>query len=216
MIITLKKIARLLRNVILLLLGINPSPRYWEKRGSEAFARTIDADGFGNLPLDFSERLLNRVKENIENAPRHRRILDFGCGTGRYLAFLENTLDQTTELYGIDMSLSTIENYARKTVSRAHVFSGIFWTNKELFEHFDVIYSYSVIQYIYPRNLRRLALRCAESLSTGGQVHLYFPVGRNFLEFIEYIRYLKYLPEKVESIFAEKGFRVISSGDHFQ
>jgi SAM-dependent methyltransferase len=96
------------------------------------------------------------------------RILDYGCGEGRSLPYLEHYFPEA-ELYGYDLSSASLE-IAAERVPRATLFSD--W-NEVAKLKFDVIIAANVFHHI-PIEMRQSALtQCGEVLVEGGQFFLF-------------------------------------------
>jgi cyclopropane fatty-acyl-phospholipid synthase-like methyltransferase len=95
-------------------------------------------------------------------------ILDFGCGAGRSLPYLDKHFPNA-ELWGYDVSCSSLK-VAKERVPRANLFSdwsAISGTN------FDAIISANVFHHIPPEQ-RQLALtQCWQALAQNGQMFLF-------------------------------------------
>jgi len=110
-----------------------------------------------------------------------RRLLDFGCGAGRSLAFLERYFPET-ELWGYDPSTASLEIAAQRA-PRARLAAE--W--EQLPAGFDVIFAANVFHHV-PLDERLPSLRrCREMLAPGGAVFLfehnpYNPLTRHVFE----------------------------------
>jgi len=96
------------------------------------------------------------------------RILDFGCGAGRSLPYLERHFP-AAELWGYDVSSASL-NVASECVPSARLFSD--W-RAAAGVHFDAIIAANVFHHI-PREQRASALaHCYDALDAGGQMFLF-------------------------------------------
>lgn len=96
------------------------------------------------------------------------RILDFGCGAGRSLPYL-NRFFPDAELWGYDVSPASLD-IAKERVPRANLFSD--WS-KAPEAGFDAIIAANVFHHI-PLYQRQLALtQCRHALAEGGQMFLF-------------------------------------------
>ena len=96
------------------------------------------------------------------------RILDFGCGAGRSLPYL-NQFFPDAELWGYDVSPASLD-MARDRVPRAKLFSD--WSVISG-AGFDAIIAVNVFHHI-PPDQRQLALtQCRYALTEGGQMFLF-------------------------------------------
>lgn len=107
--------------------------------------------------------MASRLGNHIPN-----RILDFGCGAGRGLPYLDRFFPKS-ELWGFDVSPASLE-FASERVPRAKLFSN--WTDiPDMF--FDVIIAANVFHHI-PKEQREIALsQCQRALVPGGQMFLF-------------------------------------------
>ncbi|MEX3954876.1 trans-aconitate 2-methyltransferase [Trinickia sp. EG282A] len=97
-----------------------------------------------------------------------RRILDFGCGAGRSLPYLERYFPNA-ELWGFDVSTDSLM-VARERVPAAHLFSD--WPQAASVR-FDAIIAANVFHHI-PRECRESALlQCYHALQTKGTMFLF-------------------------------------------
>ena len=123
---------------------------------------------------------------------------------------LERGLD--IELYGIDISKSTIDYYTTNSlkynvevgdISKARHFKSI---------NFNLVYSITVIEYIPFYLLNKAFKNIYSLLSKGGIFYLTFPHGRSIIDLIKnpgYTRYpISYIIKKLENI----GFIIQDSG----
>ena len=96
------------------------------------------------------------------------RILDFGCGAGRSLPYLDKYFPDA-ELYGYDLSCASLEIASRRT-PRARLFSD--WgeiTNLR----FDAIVAANVFHHIPDAQQQEALTQCREVLSENGQMFLF-------------------------------------------
>lgn len=96
------------------------------------------------------------------------RILDFGCGAGRSLPYLDQYFP-SAELWGYDVSLATLKVTAER-VPRAKLFAD--W-NVVTDMRFDVIIAANVFHHILPVQRQQVLARCYESLAAEGQMFLF-------------------------------------------
>lgn len=96
------------------------------------------------------------------------RILDFGCGSGRSLPFLDQYFPDA-ELWGYDVSPASLKIAAQR-VPRAKLFAD--W-NAIAEMHFDAIFAANVFHHI-PLEQRQQALtQCHHVLADNGQMFLF-------------------------------------------
>lgn len=110
-------------------------------------AGTVDADQFlrtGRQSADDFDQALGAVGRHLDG---FARILDFGCGSGRILLWLEQ-LAQRCELHGVDIDSEAV-TWAAEHLRYAHVSRS---TPTPPLEYpdgfFDLVYAYSVFTHI--------------------------------------------------------------------
>lgn len=96
------------------------------------------------------------------------RILDFGCGAGRSLPYLEQYFPDA-ELYGYDLSPASLEVAAKRT-PRARLFAD--WRGIAAMR-FDAIVAANVFHHIPPAQHRQALAQCREVLAENGQMFLF-------------------------------------------
>ncbi len=101
-------------------------------------------------------------------AAKPARILDFGCGAGRSLPYLDRYFPEA-ELWGYDVSPVSLEIAARRA-PRAKLFSD--WA-AIAGTRFDVIVAANVFHHIPPAQRQQILARCHESVSENGQMFLF-------------------------------------------
>lgn len=115
----------------------------------------------------FAEYKVALMSDRLKRNPPHR-ILDFGCGSGRSLPFLQVHFP-TSELWGYDVSLESLK-IAKSRVPQAHLFSE--WKSVSNVE-FDAIIAANVFHHI-PLKTRMSALRqCYNTLAEQGSLFLF-------------------------------------------
>jgi SAM-dependent methyltransferase len=141
----------------------------------EAIPDGFDEDGY------FAQYKVALVHRRLRDAPPVR-VLDFGCGAGRSLTYLEQYLPGA-ELWGFDVSTASLEIAARR-VPRARLVSE--WEALPR-AGFDAIFTANVFHHI-PVDERLAALRrCRGALAPGGSLFLfehnpYNPLTRHVFE----------------------------------
>jgi SAM-dependent methyltransferase len=100
------------------------------------------------------------------NKPAH--ILDYGCGAGRSLPYLEQYFPDA-ELYGYDLSSASLEIATERT-PRAKLFSD--W-NDIAATRFDAIVAANVFHHIPAAERRESLTQCRQVLAKGGQMFLF-------------------------------------------
>ena len=120
----------------------NPS-KYWETNGGEIY--------YNNFHSKEGDRNENYFLEYI-NKYKPKRIIDIGCGYGRYLKAIKNEYPGI-ELVGTDISKNQI-SFARKYLSDDSIKLQVNDTSKLKFRdnYFDLAYTYSLWAHIPPKN----------------------------------------------------------------
>ena len=120
----------------------NPS-KYWERNGGEIY--------YNNFHSKDGDRNENYFLEYI-NKYKPKRIIDIGCGYGRYLKAIKNEYPEI-ELVGTDISKNQI-SFARKYLSDESITLQVNDTSKLNFKdnYFDLAYTYSLWAHIPPKN----------------------------------------------------------------
>jgi SAM-dependent methyltransferase len=96
------------------------------------------------------------------------KILDFGCGTGRSLHFLERYFPDA-ELWGHDVSPASLEIAAQRA-PRAKLISD---RNAIPVEYFDAIIAANVFHHIHPDQRLQALVQCRSFLAGRGQMFLF-------------------------------------------
>jgi len=135
--------------------------RLYDRVLGEAIPESLNEDGyFAEYKIALMAKLLGDCKP--------ARILDYGCGAGRSLPYLEKNFPDA-ELFGYDLSTASLEIAAKHT-PRAKLFSD--W-NEIAAIRYDAIVAANVFHHI-PVDERRGALtQCRQVLAEGGQMFLY-------------------------------------------
>lgn len=163
------------------------------------------------------EMIVNEIKTLICNIIRNNsksgyNILDFGCGTGRYLKELENNHEYN--LFGLDIAENVIENYTRNNVKSATLVSTNILKNDTFINkydsYFDLIYSITTLEYIAPYDLNKLFGKFKILLVEDGVLILKFPIPANFIESIT-PRYFRHQPIVIENKLKKNGFVILES-----
>jgi SAM-dependent methyltransferase len=127
----------------------------------ESIPETLNEDGY------FAEYKVALMARHLgENKPF--RILDFGCGAGRGLPYLEKYFPDA-QLWGYDVSTASLKVAAERTPNAT------FFTDwKDAGDvRFDAIIAANVFHHI-PRDQRRQALNhCYEALTMDGKMFLF-------------------------------------------
>lgn len=139
-------------------------------------------------------------------------ILDFGCGTGRYLNELEKNHEYN--LFGLDIAENVIENYTRNNVKSATLVSTNILKDNVFIDkynsYFNLIYSITTLEYVAPYDLNKLFERFETLLVENGVLILKFPIPANFVESIT-PRYFRHQPIDIENKLKRNGFVILES-----
>lgn len=93
----------------------------------------------------FAKYKVDLVKKNVSNNPK--RILEYGCGTGRNIAYFREHFPDA-EIFGVDLSAESIEIASRENPSaRFFVLDDIFLNTNA---SFDLIFVAGVFHHIAP------------------------------------------------------------------
>lgn len=99
---------------------------------------------------------------------KYGRILDFGCGAGRSLPFLDQYFPDA-ELWGYDVSPASLKVAAQR-VPRAKLFSDWHFIIET---RFDAIIATNVFHHIPPTQRQDALTRCRQALADNGQMFLF-------------------------------------------
>jgi cyclopropane fatty-acyl-phospholipid synthase-like methyltransferase len=127
----------------------------------EAIPESLNEDGY------FAEYKITLMAERLDNN-RPARILDFGCGVGRSLPYIEKYFPDA-QLFGYDLSSASLEIAANRT-PHAKLFSD--WGNIAALR-FDAIVAANVFHHIPPAERREALTQCRLVLADGGQLFLF-------------------------------------------
>lgn len=121
----------------------------------------LDEDGY------FAEYKVARLARLLAGAAP-ARILDFGCGAGRSLRYLEQHFPEA-EIWGFDLSPVSLEIAARR-VPRARLAAqwGVIGETC-----FDAILAANVFHHIPPGEQVDAMSRCGQALAPGGQLFVF-------------------------------------------
>lgn len=142
---------------------------YWEERGQDFFQ--YRGENFYTItPIPYyvkrRELLLNLATPYIQT-PAARKILDFGCGDGWYLAYFSTNMTfNSKSWYGTDIAYSMLERAKTKCPEAIlkKCSDGI-----PFIEKFDVIYTFSVFAHIIDNEaLSKIVASISNALEQNG------------------------------------------------
>ncbi len=160
------------------------------------------------------EQMLLFCKEEVENSCQGKtscKVLDYGCGSGRYMELLAQY-----DIYGIDANSYTLEKFTHKKVPKAKLFSLDFTemndtqTQKFIQIHqgtFDVVYSITVIQLLRRSQIGLWFDNMTKVLKVGGKIILNFPVPKDLIDRY-HVGYVRYTPEEIIGFLQSRGFKI--------
>ena len=127
----------------------------------EAIPESLNEDGY------FAEYKIALMAARMGNT-KPASILDFGCGAGRSLPYLEQYFPDA-ELFGYDLSSASLDIAAKQT-PRAKLFSD--W-NQIATRRFDAIVAANVFHHIPAAERRGALTQCRQVLAEGGEMFLF-------------------------------------------
>lgn len=99
----------------------------------------------------------------------HSRVLDIGCGNGRYLLQKKN---EKCDVFGVDIDKMTLERLGKQHPD-VKVFCGNLWDAHFASDYFDLIHVSHVLEHIPELNL--LIKEICRILKKGGLIHIQVP-----------------------------------------
>lgn len=127
----------------------------------ETIPEYLNEDGY------FAEYKIALIAARLGNN-KPARILDFGCGAGRSLPYLDKYFPDA-DLYGYDLSSASLEIAATRT-PRARLFSD--WNDIAVMR-FDAIVAANVFHHIPVTQRQQALAQCREVLAGDGQMFLF-------------------------------------------
>lgn len=154
-----------------------PSAKYWqEKNGAGYRSQQEERRQHGNDQYAVQEKWLeDYIKTRSLTVGRPLKILDFGCGFGRFTRLFADK--DFIEYYGYDFSHAMAEEIFTAPPAALHPIENrirIASTIDEAFpdDKFDLIFTVSVLIHNPPEQARNLVLKMAEHLTSDGQIVL--------------------------------------------
>jgi len=196
---------------------------FWRKRGENVSFSNIKIDGFENCQLH-ENHVLDWQKYDLKNnlskylhSQKRAFILDYGCGTGRYL----NYLSKYTQFYflGLDISASILKNFTQEKFKKNKKIKLVkldLSQNQKFAYHFagkfDATYSISVVQYIKARRLEFFLKNIYRLLKPGGIFYLQFANANDQWDRYLTLNYLRYFPQEMILKLQNSNFKIL---DHY-
>ena len=197
----------------------NRQEEYWDQMGANTTLKPIQVDGYVDKYKQL-ESVLNwylqfLLKTVKTHAPSGARVLEFGCGTGRYLKLLEDNTNY--DIYGVDYSKTTLENYTRHHVTRSKTLC-LDLTQpgsvpSDLLKSFDVIYSLNVLQTITPRKLLQVMKNIDLLLKPSATLILNFAPPGSVPEIFSSFKFVRYPPWYIIRLMKARKFRIVHTGE---
>jgi SAM-dependent methyltransferase len=128
---------------------------------TDAYDKLISVAGENPARWGFRKEALERLKQS-------GALLDLGCSSGSFLAFMRST---SWQLHGIEMSAQTAK--VAESQSGAQVFVGNILDAPFPREYFDVVTCFDVLEHLYEP--RRIMAKVAEWLKPGGIFYVLVP-----------------------------------------
>ncbi|MFW5690620.1 MAG: class I SAM-dependent methyltransferase [Planctomycetota bacterium] len=145
--------------------------------GSDVPAARVDA--FFDAGARHVSQLWDLLVRRLGEAPQPGRVLDFGCGVGRFTLALAR---RCREAIGVDTS-ADILRLARAHAEQRKVTNATFLHADHdlagIEGAFDVVHSYTVFQHIRPAEGLLLLDRLVERLTPGGLASIHFTHSRH-------------------------------------
>ena len=133
----------------------------YDRMLGEAIPEYLNEDGY------FAEYKIALMAARMKER-KPARVLDFGCGAGRSLPYLDRYFPDA-ELYGYDVSPASLEAAASRT-PRARLFPD--WGGIAAMR-FDAIVAANVFHHIPVAQRQQALTQCLEVLAEGGQMFLF-------------------------------------------
>ena len=86
-----------------------PNEQWWQQHGGQSWQEELESRRKDQPHYDKQEAFLRQYVGGL----RRPRVLDFGCGYGRHIAYLRTLSD--VEIYGVDQSPSMVQSIATYT-----------------------------------------------------------------------------------------------------
>jgi len=126
-------------------------------------------EAWATLGEDIDERFVKLVEKSDFQI---KKVLDIGCGTGKYLKFLE---DKGFTVEGVDNSPTAVKVSSDNLGSDAKIRCCDMYELDLPPEEYDLILSVSTIHHGFKNAIERLVEKIYDALTSGGKVFITFP-----------------------------------------
>lgn len=208
----LRKTVKLGLNIIRELLNQESVEHYYNQMAQKQLA-PAQVDGYMQCHKDtaliqFGEGMIESIMLLTDV---NDRVLDVGCGTGRYLAALTN--QHPLNLYGIDISQATIKNYTKVHSHPSTRLAVADLTRTGVFapKQFNLIYSIAVLQHIPFRSAMSFLKNVPILLLPDGYFYLVFAPAENWLSYFSGVNYYRYPPHFLNEKLQQLGLKIVKS-----
>lgn len=199
-------------NALGMILRIDTASEYYNRIAGQGLA-PAQVDGFFQRHRDpcVAEVFALHMEKLDRLIQEHDRVLDVGCGTGKYLSEISKA--HAVELYGVDVSRATIENYTKPNCPNVTL-AVVDFARQNPFPsvRFDLVYSISVLQHVPFFQVSRFFKNVAQALRPGGVFYLGFAPGDHWTDMFAGRHYHKYPPGFVQRRLRRSGLAISDSG----
>lgn len=191
--------------------------QFWDYQSKRPSASDNYFSAGSGIPV--AKRTLSRVAQSASS-----RILDFGCGTGHFLAQLAS-LRPDLHLHGVDFSSESIQAAKETCASlepppdlRVMIGASTSWPNQT----FDAVYSLEVMEHLSTPLLEAMATETRRLLKPGGhlvvttpndedleQLHTCCPNCQSTFHIWQHVR--SWSPESLNEYMMRFGFALVSA-----
>jgi len=189
----------------------------WAKIGEKTELKPVQIDGFFKKHEELKPLIewnLAFLRDQIDKNLKSGRVLDYGCGTGRYLEEIAKL--NRYKLFGIDGSKPILENFTKKrnldvtlaclSLDRDKQYSG------DHRDYFDGVYTINMIQLIRPSSFWGILKSLISMLKKNGPLIINFPHPNSVWDIMSDIKFMRYSPICLERFLKKKGIEIIHSG----
>jgi ubiquinone/menaquinone biosynthesis C-methylase UbiE len=131
----------------------------------DRIAHLYDTDRFGNTYGQFIDAQERAILSQLLRQTLGQRVLDVGCGTGRFLNYATHGLDASAAMLAV----------ARQKQPEKHLTQGDFFAQPYENEYFEAAISMHVVMHIASTDLDKLLAEAHRILKPGGQFIFDFP-----------------------------------------